>query len=98
MDDALKTQATTWATRIVARYAQSAEPELLPMEEEDLHNTLAAALRMVMPTRAVPDWVKALNSVLDDWETDSRHSGPRVHDLDIVGERVVMRWPDKGGG
>jgi hypothetical protein len=95
MDDALKTQATTWATRIVARYAQSAEPELLSTEEEDLHNTLAAALRMVMSTRAVPDWVKTLNSTLDRWERDNRHSGPRVHNLDLKNERVSMRWREQ---
>ena len=95
MDDAIKTQATTWATRIVARYAQSAEPELLSTEEEDLHNTLAAALRMVMPTRAVPDWVKALNAALDRWERDNRHSGPRVHNLNLINERVSMRWREQ---
>ena len=64
MDEAPKTQAATWATRIVARYAQAAEPELLSKEEDDLHNTLAATLRVVMFTRAMPDWVKALNSAL----------------------------------
>jgi len=95
MDEAIKSQAIIWAERTVARYAQAAEPEMSPAERETLQDALAAALQTAMPTRALPDWVKALNSVLDDWETDNRHSGPRVHDLDIVGERVVIRWPDK---
>ena len=93
MDEAPEAQAMTWATRIVARYAQAAEPELLSTEEDDLRNTLAAVLRMVMSTRAMPDWVKALNSALDQWERDNRHSGPRVHDLDVESERVSVRWP-----
>jgi hypothetical protein len=95
MDNAIKTQATTWATHIVARYAQAAEPELLSTEEEDLHDILVAALRMVMPTRAVPDWVKALNSALDRWERDNHHSGPRIHALDLKNERVSMRWREQ---
>src|SRR3982750_867587 len=95
MDEAPEAQATTWATRIVARYAQAAEPEpeLLSTEKDDLRNTLAAALRAVMSTRAMPDWVKALNSALDQWERDNRHSGPRVHDLDVKNERVSVRGP-----
>ena len=93
MDEAPKTQAATWATRIVARYAQAAEPELLSKEEDDLHNTLAAALGMAMSTKPKREWVKALNSALDQWERDNRHSGPRVHDLDVKSERVSVRWP-----
>ena len=93
MGEAIKTQAATWATRIVARYAQAAEPELLSTEEDDLHNTLAAALGMAMSTKPKREWVKALNSALDQWERDNRHSGPRVHDLDVKNERVSVRWP-----
>src|SRR5215207_4687218 len=91
----VKTQAATWAIRIVARYAQAAEPGLLSTEEENLHSALATALRMFMSTKAVPEWVKALNSALDQWEKDNRHSGPRVHNLDLTSERVSMRWPDE---
>jgi len=94
MDDASRTQAATWATRIVARYAQSAEPGLLSTEEEDLHTTLAAALRMVMSARPEREWVKTLNSALDRWESDNRHSGPRVYNFDLNNKRVSMRWPD----
>ena len=94
MDDAPQTQAAVWATRIVARYAQSAEPGLLSTEEEDLHNTLAAALRSVMSTRPEREWGKALNSALDRWERDNRHSGPRIHTFDLNNERVSVRWPD----
>ena len=96
MDDASRTQAATWATRIVARYAQSAEPGLLSTEEEDLHTTLAAALRMVMSARPEREWVKTLNSALDRWERDNRHSGPCVHNFDLSNERVSVRWPDAG--
>ena len=95
MAEAIQSQPTTWATRIVARYAQAAEPELLATEEDDLRNTLAAALRTAMFTRTMPDWFKALNSALDQWERDNRHAGPRVHDFDLKNEQVRMRWPDR---
>lgn len=98
MDEAIKPQATTWAERTVARYAQSAEPELSSGEQDDLRNTLAAALRTAMFTRAMPDWIKALNAALDQWEKDNRHAGPRVHAFDLENERVRMRWPDEWGG
>lgn len=80
MDEAIKPQATTWAERTVARYAQSAEPELSPGEQDDLRNTLAAALRIAMFTRAMPDWIKALNAALDRWEKDTatRPAGSRL--------------------
>jgi len=54
MDEAIEAQAATWAARTVARYAQSAEPELSPTEQEDLHKTLTAALRVAMHNRAAP--------------------------------------------
>ena len=68
MDEPPKTQAATWATRIVARYAQAAEPGLSLTEEKNLHNALATALCMVMSTKAMPDWIKAVNAALDQWE------------------------------
>jgi hypothetical protein len=95
MEDASRTQATTWATRIVARYAQAAEPGLSLAEEDHLRDTLATVLRTGMPAKAVPDWIKAVNFTLDQWEKDNRHTGPRVHNLDLTNERVRMRWPDK---
>ena len=91
MDEAIEAQAATWAARTVARYAQSAEPELSPTEQEDLHKTLTAALRVAMHNRAAPDWVNALNSALAQWERDNHRSGPRVHNLDLIHERVGMR-------
>ena len=94
MDDASRTQAATWATRIVARYAQAAEPGLSLTEEDDLRDTLATVLRTVMSTKAVADWIKAVNFTLDQWERDNRHAGPRVHDFDLKTEQVRMRWPD----
>ena len=93
MDEAAKPQAATWATRIVARYAQAAEPGLSLTEEKNLHSALATALCMVMP-KAVPEWVKLVNLTLDQWEEDNRHAGPRVHDFDLKTEQVRMRWPD----
>lgn len=95
MDEAIEAQAATWAARTVARYAQSAEPELSPTEQEVLHKTLTAALRVAMHNRAMPDWVNALNSALAQWERDNHRSGPRVHNLDLIHERVGMRWRDK---
>src|SRR3954471_12647673 len=61
MGEPPKTQAATWATRIVARYAQAAEPRLSLTEEDHLRDTLATVLRTVMSTQAVPDWIKAVN-------------------------------------
>jgi hypothetical protein len=94
MDEAAKIQAAAWATRIVARYAQAAEPGLSSTEEKNLHNVLATALCMVMSTRTMPDWIKAANAALDQWEEDTRHAGPRIHNLDLTNERVSVRWPD----
>ena len=94
MDEAPKIQAVTWATRIVARYAQAAEPGLSLTEEKNLHSTLATVLRTVMSTKAVPDWIKSVNLTLDQWEKDNRHAGPRVHNLDLTNERMSVRWPD----
>ena len=94
MEDASRTQATTWATRIVARYAQAAEPGLSLAEEDHLRDTLATVLRTGLSTKAVPDWIKAVNFALDQWEKDNRHAGPRVHDFDLKTEQVRMRWPD----
>src|SRR4051812_8390536 len=68
MDEALKTQAAIWATRIVARYGQAAEPGLSLTEEDHLRDTLATVLRTVMSTKAVADWIKAVNFTLDQWE------------------------------
>ena len=65
MDEPPQPQAATWATRIVARYAQAAEPGLSLTEEKNLHSALATALCMVMSTRALPDWIKAVNFTLD---------------------------------
>ena len=95
MEDASRTQATTWATRIVARYAQAAEPGLSLAEEDHLRDTLATVLRTGLSTKAVPDWIKAVNFTLDQWEKDNRRSGPRVLNIDLTNERVRMRWPDK---
>ena len=94
MDDAPQPQAATWATRIVARYAQAAEPGLSLTEEKNLHSALATALCMVMP-KAVPEWVKAVNLTLDQWEKDNCHPGPRIHNLDLTNERMSVRWPDE---
>ena len=94
MDEALKTQAATWATRIVARYTQAAEPGLSLTEEDHLRDTLATVLRTVMSTKAVADWIKAVNFTLDQWEKDNRRSGPRVLNIDLTNERVSVRWPD----
>ena len=94
MDEAAKPQAATWATRIVARYAQAAEPGLSLTEEDHLRDALVAALRVAMSTKAVPDWIKSVNLTLDQWEKDNRHAGPRVHNLDLTNERVSVRWPD----
>jgi hypothetical protein len=94
MDEAPKTQAAIWATRIVARYGQAAEPGLSLTEEDHLRDTLATVLRKVMSTKAVADWIKAVNFTLDQWEKDTRRSGPRVHNLDLTNERVSVRWPD----
>jgi len=96
MDEAIKSQATTWAERTVARYAQAVEPEMSSDERGKLQDDLAAALQVAMLTKPLPEWVNALNSVLDQWERDNHHSGPRVHDFDIVSERVVMRSPETG--
>ena len=84
----ISTQAAAYAAQVVTRYAWSVEPELSPEEENDLRETLAAALRRVMFTRAMPDWIEALNHALDDWEKAHRKSGPRVDALDE--ERVAM--------
>jgi hypothetical protein len=40
MNEAIKTQAETWAALTVARYAQSAEPELSSAEREKLQDDL----------------------------------------------------------
>ena len=64
-------------------------------EEKNLHSALATALCTVMPTRTMPDCIKALNAALDQWEKDNRHAGPRVHNLDLTNERVSVRWPDE---
>ena len=93
MEEAPKIQAATWATRIVARYAQAAEPGLSLTEEDHLRDTLATALCMVISTQALPDWIKAVNAALDRWEKDNRHAGPRVHAF-LENERVSVRWPD----
>src|SRR3954469_16866746 len=53
MDEAPKTQAAIWATRIVARYGQAAEPGLSLTEEDHLRDTLATVLRKVMSTKAL---------------------------------------------
>ena len=95
MDDARKTQVAAWATRIVARYAQAAEPGLSVTDEKNLHTALATALSPVVSTKAILDWIKSVNFTLDQWEKDNRHSGPRVHAFDLENERVRMRWPDK---
>ena len=89
-----KPQAATWATRIVARYAQAAEPGLSLTEEDHLRDTLGHGVAQVMSTKAVADWIKAVNFALDQWEEDTRHAGPRVHNLDLTNERVSVRWPD----
>ena len=95
MDEAIQREAAVWAARAVARYAQSAKPELSATEQANLHKTFAAALCVAMHNGAVPDWFNALNSALDRWERDNRCSGPRVHNFDLNNERVSMRWPDE---
>jgi len=52
-------------------------------------------LRTVMSTKAVADWIKAVNFTLDQWERDNRRSGPRLYNLDLTNERVSVRWPDE---
>jgi antitoxin component HigA of HigAB toxin-antitoxin module len=91
MDEAIQREAAVWAARTVARYAQSAEPELSAAEQANLHRTLAAALHVAMHNGAAPDWITALNSALDQWERDNRSSGPRVYAFDLARERVRMR-------
>ena len=85
-------QVATWAARVIVGYARSAEPELSSEEAAELYQTLVTALRLAKHKGGVADWIKALNSALDRWETDHRRSGPRVDALDLIGERVAMSY------
>lgn len=88
--EAATTQASIWAARVIARYAQSAEPELSSKEVAELYKTLIAGLRPAMRKGGASDWISALNSALDSWEEGRHTLGPRVDDLDLIGERVGM--------
>src|SRR3954468_9033368 len=90
MDEAPKTQAAIWATRIVARYGQAAEPGLSLTEEDHLRATLARVWRKVLPTKALAAWTKAVTSSLYQGKRDTRRSGPHVHNLDLTNERVSV--------
>jgi hypothetical protein len=89
---AATTQGATWAARVIARYARSAEPELSSEEAAELYQTLVTALRLAKHKGGVADWIKALNAALDRWEIDHHRSGPRVDALDLISERVVMSY------
>src|SRR3954468_5299583 len=84
MDEAPKTQAAIWATRIVARYGQAAEPGLSFTEEDHLRAARARVFRKVMSPKAAADWTKAGIFTVDQKEKGLRRSGPRVHNLDLT--------------